>query len=79
MVKTYVSEGFAGRYVINKTNNVKDDDCYCGPGNINVSKNFHSFLRQLQYAAYKWQQIGDLKQCAYFLSVYRLDISSSTP
>lgn len=45
MVNAYVPEGFARRYFINKTDNVKDDDCYRGPGNINVSEDFHSSLR----------------------------------
>ena len=56
MVKAYVPGGFALRYFINKTNNVKNDDCYCGPGNINVSVDIHlslrlKYLRSLQYAA----------------------------
>lgn len=45
MVNAYVPEGLARRYFINKADNVKDDDCYCGPGNINVSEDFHSSPR----------------------------------
>ena len=91
MVKTDVPEGLARRYFINKTDNVKDDDCYCGPGNINISEDFHLSLRlkylnqlpaayntSLTTACQKWPKIADLKPYASFLSVYRLLVNNNT-